>query len=57
MIIPLFLFEKSILSRPCFYLSAFFEARRDDYVASLRALGQPGTWTRWAAFFLEGVAA
>jgi len=56
MVIPLFLYEKKILSRPCFYLSAFFEARRDDYVLRLRDLGQPGSWTRWAAFFIEGVA-
>jgi Fic family protein len=56
MIIPLFLFEKKILSRPCFYLSAFFEARRDEYFSRLRDLGQPGSWTRWSAFFLEGVA-
>jgi Fic family protein len=56
MVIPLFLFEKKILSRPCFYLSAFFEARRDDYIARLRNLGHPGSWTRWCAFFVEGVA-
>ena len=56
MVIPLFLFEKKILSRPCFYLSAFFDAHRDEYIARLRALGQPGSWTRWGAFFLEGVA-
>ena len=56
MVIPIFLFEKRILSRPCFYLSAFFDARRDDYIARLRDLGQPGSWTRWCAFFLEGIA-
>jgi Fic family protein len=56
MVIPLFLYEKKILSRPSFYLSAFFEARRDEYVSRLRDLGQPGSWTRWCAFFLEGVA-
>ena len=56
MIIPLFLFEKKILSRPCFYLSAFFESRRDEYISHLRDLSQPGSWTRWSAFFLEGVA-
>ena len=56
MIIPLFLFENKILSRPCFYLSAFFETRRSDYIHRLRDLGQPGSWTRWCAFFLEGVA-
>jgi len=56
MVIPLFLYEKKILSRPCFYLSAFFEARRDDYIIRLRELSQPGSWTRWCAFFVEGVA-
>ncbi len=56
MIIPLFLFEKKILSRPCFYLSAYFEARRDEYVVRLRDLGQPGSWTRWCAFFIQGMA-
>jgi Fic family protein len=56
MVIPLFLFEKKILSRPCFYLSAFFESRRDEYITRLRDLGQSGSWTRWCAFFLEGVA-
>lgn len=56
MIIPLFLYEKKLLSRPCFFLSAYFEAKRDSYIARLRDLGQPGSWTRWVAFFLEGVA-
>ncbi len=56
MIIPLFLYEKRILSRPCFYLSAYFEERRDEYIERLRELGQPGSWTRWCVFFVEGVA-
>ncbi|OQB92966.1 MAG: Adenosine monophosphate-protein transferase SoFic [Verrucomicrobia bacterium ADurb.Bin122] len=57
MVIPLFLFEKKILSQPCFYLSAYFEARREAYITHLRELGQtPGGWTRWCAFFLDGVA-
>jgi Fic family protein len=56
MVIPLFLYEKKVLSRPCFYLSAFFETRRDEYMTRLRHLGQPGSWTLWSAFFLEGVA-
>ncbi|MCP5518639.1 MAG: Fic family protein [Verrucomicrobiales bacterium] len=56
MIIPLFLFEKGILTRPCFYLSAYFEARRDEYIARLRELGERGSWTRWCRFFVEGVA-
>jgi Fic family protein len=56
MIIPLFLFEKGLLSRPCFYLSAYFDSNRDEYIARLRELGKPGSWNRWIAFFLEGIA-
>ncbi|HWA87416.1 MAG TPA: Fic/DOC family N-terminal domain-containing protein [Opitutus sp.] len=55
-LIPLFLFEKKILSQPMFYLSAYLEARRSEYIGRLRELGQPGSWNRWLAFFLEGVA-
>ncbi|MCP5524986.1 MAG: hypothetical protein H7A46_25970 [Verrucomicrobiales bacterium] len=56
LIIPLFLFEKEILTRPCFYLSAYFESRREEYIARLRELGRRGSWTRWCRFFVEGVA-
>jgi Fic family protein len=56
MVIPLFLFEKKILSRPCFYLSAFFEARREEYITRLRDLGKPESWTQWCSFFLEAIA-
>ncbi len=53
MLIPLFLFEKKILSRPMFYLSAYFDAHRDEYIARLRALGQhKKAWNEWVAFFL-----
>jgi Fic family protein len=56
MLIPLFLFEKSILSRPLFYLSAYLEANRDTYVGKLRLLGQrPEAWNEWIAFFLTAV--
>lgn len=55
-LIPLFLFEKKILSQPMFYLSAYFERRRSEYIELLRGLGQPGSWNRWLAFFLEGIA-
>lgn len=55
MLIPLFLYEKKLLTRPNFYLSAYLEAHRDEYVERLRELGQPGSWTRWAAFFLTAI--
>ena len=56
MIIPLFLFERKILSRPLFYLSAYLEANRDAYVGKLRKLGvQHDAWNEWLTFFLTAV--
>jgi len=36
-----------------FYISAYFEAHRDKYYASLRALREPGQWNQWIEFFLQ----
>lgn len=56
MIIPIFLFEKKVLTRPMFYLSAYFEGNRDAYVEHLRKLGQAkGAWNDWIQFFLLAV--
>lgn len=56
MLIPLFLFEQKVLSRPLFYLSAYLEPHRNEYVEKLRALGQQAdAWNEWIAFFLIAV--
>ncbi len=56
LIVPIFLFEKQILSRPMFYLSAYLEANRDEYVQALRGLGQrEHAWDNWVAFFLNAL--
>jgi Fic family protein len=55
MIIPLFLFERRILSGPNFYMSGYLEARREQYVEAMRAVSRDGAWTAWCAFFLEGL--
>ncbi len=55
-LIPLFLHEKGVLSRPMFYLSAYLEEHRDTYVRGLRALGpSPDGWNAWIAFFLRAL--
>lgn len=55
-LIPLFLFEKGLLSRPMFYLSAYLESHRDKYIARLRTLGQsPDAWNQWIEFFLTAL--
>lgn len=55
MIIPLFLYERKVLSGPNFYVSGYLEARREQYVDSMRAVSRDGAWTEWCAFFLQGL--
>jgi Fic family protein len=56
MLIPLFLFEKKLISRPMFYLSEYFQAHRDAYVGHLRELGKDkNAWNAWLRFFLLAV--
>ncbi len=55
-LIPLFLYEKNILSKPMFYLSAFFEKHNDEYIQRLRALSDAEPqWNEWLDFFLLAV--
>lgn len=57
MLIPLFLFEKNLLARPYFYMSAYLERHREEYIARLRAIDGDRGWDDWVAFFLGAVAA
>ena len=43
--------------RPMFYISAWFEARRDAYYERLLAVSRDDDWTGWCRFFLEAVRA
>ncbi|GAB4300353.1 MAG: Fic family protein [Ignavibacteriaceae bacterium] len=54
-LIPLFLFEKKILSQPVFYISAFFESNRDEYYDRLKSITDNKDWEGWILFFLKGV--
>ncbi len=56
LLITLFLIERSILPEPLLYLSAFFEASRQDYYQHLLAVSKRGEWEEWLAYFLNGVA-
>jgi Fic family protein len=55
-LIPLFLFERKVLSRPVFYLSAYLEAHKEEYMERLRGLGRTKAgWNRWVEFFLRAM--
>jgi len=56
MLIPLFLYARGLLGSPTFYMSGYFERRRDAYVKRLRAVSSDGAWTEWCRFYLDGVA-
>jgi Fic family protein len=57
-LIPLFLHEKGLLSRPVFYLSAYIETHKEEYMAALGVLSskREPAWTQWVKFFLTALA-
>jgi len=54
MIVPLFLYERKLINSSVFYISAYLERHREEYVAGLRALNEKSSiaWSRWIGFFL-----
>jgi Fic family protein len=57
-LIPIFLYEKGLLSQPTFYLSEYIEEHRDEYIDRLNSLGKSKSgWLDWTIFFLNAVAA
>ena len=56
LLVPLFLVDKGLLSSPDFYVSAYLEARREEYYERLLAVSRDDDWTGWCAFFLMALA-
>jgi Fic family protein len=55
MLIPLFLFQSGLIQSPMFYISAYFEANRDQYYERLLAVSRDNDWTGWCTFFLKAI--
>lgn len=56
-IIPIYLYNFKVISNPVFYISAFFETRRDEYYERLLAVSRDNDWNGWCKFFLSAVKA
>ncbi len=56
LLITLLLIERKLLPSPLLYLSAFFEATRDEYYRQLYNVSSKGTWHDWLLYFLNGIA-
>lgn len=55
MILPLFLYDKKILSSPMFYLSWYLERHRKEYYERLRNISEMNDWESWIVYFLTAV--
>ncbi len=56
-LIPLFLWQRHLLKRPVFYISAYFDAHRDEYYDRLLSVSRDDDWTGWCRFFLTAIKA
>ena len=56
LLITLLLIERNILPSPLLYLSAFFEATKNDYYRHLYNVSADGQWNDWLMYFLNGIA-
>lgn len=56
LLIILLLMDQKMLPTPILYLSAFFEATRDEYYKQLYNVSAKGTWDEWLVYFLNGIS-
>ena len=55
-LIPLFLWQKGRISAPMFYISEYFDERRDEYVENLSSISKRNDWEHWILYFLEAIS-
>lgn len=55
MLITLMLWKLGVLSQPNFFVSGYFEANKDEYIARMRAVSASDDWTGWVVFFLKAM--
>ena len=56
LLITLLFVARGVLPAPLLYLSAYFEASRQDYYERLLTVTRDGQWEAWLVYFLRGVA-
>lgn len=55
MLIPLFLYDKKIISAPSFYMSQYLESNREEYYDTLLEVSKSNNWNMWCIYFLKAV--
>ena len=56
LLITLLLVKQGVIPSPLLYLSAYFEATREEYYDRLLGVTERGEWEEWLTYFLNGVA-
>lgn len=56
LLITVFFIEREVLPAPLLYLSAFFDATRQDYYDHLAGVTEDAAWAPWLTYFLRGIA-
>lgn len=56
LLVTLFLLERKVISTPILYLSAFFEATRQEYYDRLLSVSLESRWEAWLEYFFNGIA-
>jgi Fic family protein len=54
-LVPLFLYEKKLISYPAFYISGFFDLHRGAYYDHLENISKNRAWDDWIEFFLQAM--
>lgn len=55
-LIPLLLWQQKLISQPYFYISSYFENRKEEYIGLMRNVSHSGEWNKWVSFFLRGTS-
>lgn len=55
MCVPLFMHQAGLIHRPMFYISAYFEANREEYYDRLLSVSRDDDWSGWCVFFLNAI--
>lgn len=55
LVIPLFLYQRELISQPVFTISPYINANRKIYYDLLKEITDHGNWHNWTIFFLQGI--
>lgn len=55
MLITLYLWKAGLISAPHFYISAYMEKHKDEYIDTMRNVSSDGKWEEWCIFFFNAI--